>query len=109
MPYPISSTARSSVSAAPIGSSTWLVAVVSPSFRMFLRRSSTGSMPIAAATESMCCSTAQHACGAVGARTEPDGVVFVYARLASTETLGMRYGPTACIAASCGKKGASAL
>ena len=85
------------------------MAVESPSFRMFRRLSSTGSIPIDAATESMCCSTAQHACGAVGARTEPDGVVLVYARLASIETLGIRYGPIACIAASCGKNGASAL
>jgi hypothetical protein len=37
----------------------------------------------------MCCSSAQQACGAVGARTEPEGVVFVYARLASMKTFSI--------------------
>ena len=49
----------------------------SPVSMQFLRRNSTGSMPIAAATSSVCCSSAQQACGAVGARTEPDGWWFV--------------------------------
>ena len=57
-------------------------------------------MPSARATSSVCDSIAQHACGAVGARTEPDGWWLVYTRCASTCTLGMRYGPATCIAAS---------
>ena len=41
-------------------------------------------MPIALASSSVCCSSAQQACGAVGARTEPEGWWFVYTQWAST-------------------------
>ncbi len=66
-------------------------------------------MPSAAATSSVCDSIAQQDCGAVGARTEPDGWWLVYTRWASTCRLGMRYGPDTCIAASCEKKPLSAV
>ena len=52
----------------------------------------------------MCCSTAQQTCGAVGARIEPEGWLFVYASVDSTLTFSTTYGPTACIAAICAKK-----
>ena len=58
------------------------VAVVSPSCTMFFSRKASGSMPSVRASSSICDSTAQFACGAVGARTEPDGWWFVYARCA---------------------------
>ena len=56
-----------------------------------------------------CVEAAQLACGAVGARTEPDGWWFVYARCAWTSTAGIAYGPIACMHASSGKKPASAV
>jgi hypothetical protein len=49
----------------------------SPSAISVRRRSSTGSIPIAPASSSMCCSSAQHTCGAVGARIEDDGWLLV--------------------------------
>ena len=61
----------------PMGSKTWPAGPSSPSAISVRRRSSTGSMSMAAATSSMCCSSAQQACGAVGARIEDDGWLFV--------------------------------
>ena len=66
-------------------------------------------MPIAAASSSVCCSSAQQACGAVGARIEPEGWWFVYTRCASTWTLPVLYGPATCIAASSGENAESAV
>ncbi len=66
-------------------------------------------MPIRRATSSTCCSSAQQACGAVGARTDPEGCVFVYTICESIRRCGIRYGPATCIAASCGKNAASAV
>ena len=75
-PYPISSTAFSSVSFIAIRSRTWPVAVTEPFSISVWRRRSTGSIPSASASSSMCCSSAQHTCGAVGARIEDDGWLF---------------------------------
>ena len=66
-------------------------------------------MPMVRASSSMWLSSAQLAWGAVGARTEPDGWWFVYARCAWISTAGRRYGPIACMPASSGKKPASAV
>ena len=66
-------------------------------------------MPIALASSSVCCSSAQQAWGAVGARTEPEGWWFVYTQCASTCTLWVLYGPAMCIAASSEKKAESAV
>ena len=52
----------------------------------------------------MCCSSAQHTCGAVGARIEDDGWLFEYTSDDSTWTFSSSYGPSACIAAICAKK-----
>ena len=65
------------VSRIPTLSNTCRVGPSAPSSIRVRRRRSTGSMPIAAATSSMCCSSPQQTCGAVGARTEPDGWLFV--------------------------------
>ncbi len=61
----------------PIGRYFCRVGPSSPVSMQLSLRKSTGSMPIAAASSSVCCSSAQQACGAVGARTEPDGWWFV--------------------------------
>ncbi len=56
-------------------SNTCFVGPSSPSWIRVLRRSSTGSIPSASATSSMCCSSAQQTWGAAGARTEAEGCV----------------------------------
>ena len=66
-------------------------------------------MPIAFASSSVCCSSAQQACGAVGARTEPEGWWFVYTQCASMCRLPVLYGPATCIAASSEKNAESAV
>ena len=73
----IAAAACSSVSMTPIRSKTWPVGPSSPSWTRLRRRNSTGSRPSRSATTSWCCSTAQQVVGPVGARTEPDGCVFV--------------------------------
>ena len=93
----------------PISPYTWPLGPSAPVSTAFLRRNSTGSMPIARATSSVWLSTAQQVCGAVGARTEPDGWWLVYTRWASASTLGIWYGPSECMAAICGKKPLSAV
>ena len=73
--------------------STWPTASVSPGAMKLRRRSSSGVRPAAAATSSMCRSSANMLCGAPKPRNAPCGGVLVATARPRTRTFGQRYGP----------------
>ena len=77
LPQPIFSLAILIVSPSETSRSLGTPTILSPAFGMFLRRNSVGSMPIFAAMESMCDSTAKAACGPPGPRTGPQTCLLV--------------------------------
>ncbi len=74
---------------------TWPVASLPPGSSAFRSRSSTGSMPSAAASLSICASAAKQVCTAPNPRIAPQGGLFVYTTRPSTRTFSTAYGPTA--------------
>ena len=65
----------------------------------FTIRSSTGSMPSAAASRSICDSWANATWTAPNPRIAPHGGLLVYATRASIDAFGTAYGPQANVAA----------
>ena len=75
--------------------------VTSPDSCAWRKRRSIGSMPSASASSSICCSTANVACGFPKPRTEPPYALFVYATAHRMRMFGTRYMElTVCIATS---------
>ncbi len=74
----------------------------------FRRRSSTGSMPIAAASSSMTCSMAKLAWGPPGPRYEPVPTRFVSTPKARMSRPCQRYGPVSSTA-RCGQSGQQSM
>ena len=73
----------------------WPVSSSSPGASALRRRSSTGSMPHAAASRSICASWAKHDCTTPKPRIAPHGGLFVRTAIACTCAFGTRYGPAA--------------
>ena len=67
----------------------------SPVFSAFCSRSSTGSMPSAAASLSICASWAKQVCTAPKPRIAPHGGLLVRTAQPSTSAFGTSYGPAA--------------
>ena len=78
---------------------TWPVGRTDPVCRAFFRRSSTGSMPRAAASLSICPSWAKQTCTAPNPRIAPAGGLFVKTAVPSIRALGTSYGPAAKVEA----------
>ena len=74
---------------------TWPVISRSPVVIALRSRSSTGSMPSAAASLSICASCAKHTCTAPKPRIAPHGGLLVRTAQPSTRALGTSYGPAA--------------
>ena len=88
-------TARITSATGAVPVMTWPVGRVSPVFRAFFSRSSTGSMPRASASLSIWASWAKQVCTAPKPRIAPHGGLLVRIAQPSMKALGVRYGPTA--------------
>ena len=72
----------------------WPVGRTSPGLSAFSSRSSTGSIPSAAASLSICASPAKQVCTAPNPRIAPHGGLFVYTDVDSISAFGDSYGPS---------------
>ena len=70
-------------------------ALVWPVWMKLRRRNSSGARPAAAATRSMCRSSAKRLCGAPNPRNAPCGGALVATARPRTRTFGQKYGPGA--------------